>query len=639
MMIDRKRIIQSAVVLWRRLLRTPRRYTIIAPVCLAFLCILVSYFWPQTVALAYVQKTCFSHFTLAPSIYRQTSTAYTLEPSHPIKVGAVTLASTQLCVTPKIAPDAGTNTVAWSPFGLPLGQRIIVQASAHPKASLQLLDQAVPATKSLIIPLDKSDNLFTYRLLAGDKEAACVAGDKQLACDLPALKLKQGSTYTVRLARYFNGQQVGAAAERSMMTLSATTVTGSSIPANATVYDKPKSVQLTMDKKVVHARASLRRSDRPEQAPVQVDTQVTDQGVVVTWPSELERSAPYSLVVDQLEAVDGSSLVEPYQLAFTVSGGPKVTAISIGSSNVAPGTTATITFDQALSDKQGVAGGIAVTGGATVVGRSGNRVTVSLANVPRCGTVSLRVTNDLRSQYDISGGSDWNFGTRMRCHALQTIGTSVSGRSITAYIFGDGAPQVVYTGAIHGNELSTRSLLLRWVDELEANAGRIPAGMSLAVIPSINPDGVAAGRRTNANNVDLNRNFATNDWQSDITTVNNDPFPGGGGPSPLSEPESKAIANYIAAMRPRLVVSYHSIGGLLTANQYGNSNSYAQKYSQLSGYANETGSGDTFEYSISGTADDYYGQQLGVASVLIELGSHSDPQMSRNRPAMWAMLD
>lgn len=638
-MIDRSRLMAAGMVAWHRILRLPRRYLIIGLLGLVLAAVLIGYFWPRTVSLAYTQKTCFSHFTLIPAIYSQKSAGYALEPDRPIKVGSVTLAATRLCVTPKSAPIAGAATVTWSPFGLPLGQRIIVQASAHPKASLQLFDQAVPATKPLSIPLDKSDALFTYRLAVSDKEAACTAGDRKLECDLPALKLKQGSTYTVRLVRYFNNQQVGAAAEHTMMTLSAATVTGSSIAANATVYDKPKSIQLTVDKKVVRVSVSLRRVDRPEQTPVQAVAQVTDQGVTVTWEGELDRAAPYSLVLDQLEASDGSSLTEPYQLAFTVSGGPRVTAVSIGGANVAPGTIATITFDQALSDKQGVGGGIVVTGGAVVVGRAGNQVTVSLANAPRCGVVSLRVTNDLRSQYDVSGGSDWSFATRMRCHALQTIGTSVSGRSITAYVFGNGAPQVIYTAAIHGNELSTRSLLLRWVDELEANAGRIPAGMSLAVVPSINPDGVAAGRRTNANNVDLNRNFATNDWQSDITTVNNEPFPGGGGPSSLSEPESRAIANYVAATQPRVVISYHSIGGLLAANQYGNSNSYAQRYSQLSGYANTTGSGDTFEYSISGTADDYYGQQLGVGSVLVELGSHSDPQLARNRAAMWAMLE
>jgi predicted deacylase len=198
----------------------------------------------------------------------------------------------------------------------------------------------------------------------------------------------------------------------------------------------------------------------------------------------------------------------------------------------------------------------------------------------------------------------------------------------------------MFTGAIHGNEVSTRSLMNRWVDDLEANARSIPAGRSVIVIPQINPDGVASGTRTNGRNVDLNRNFGTSDWKTDITDVNNRPFPGGGGSGPMSEPETQAIASFVSRMRPSLVLSYHSIGGLLAANQYGRSNALASTYSQLSGYRNTTGqTGDTFEYSISGTADDYYGERLGIGSILIELGSHTNAQFNLNQKAMWAMVN
>lgn len=638
-MIQWRRYAGKVQSLWEILLRAPRRYTVALPIILLAISGLAGYFWPQTVELHYAQKTCFSHFTAFPGLYKQKPTAYSLESGQPVRLGAVTLAARQLCVTPKAVPEAGSTAVIWSLFGLPVGQRIIVQAAAHPQASLQAFEKAVPASKPLILPLDKSDTLFSYRLVVGDRAADCHSKDRQLSCDVPALKLVQGTTYTVRLMRYFQAQQVGSAMERTMTTLSATTVTSSSITAGSTVYDKPKSLRLGFDKQIVRVDAVLQRVDQGKPVPVATTVELHDKAIAVGWPGELDRSAQYALTLKNLEATDGSSLVEAYSLPFKVSGGPKVTNISIDSFDVPPGSIATITFDQPLSDKQGAGGGLSVSGGATIISRQENRVTVSLAGAPRCGAVSLRVTDDIRSSYDIGGGSAWSFNTRMRCHQLRTIGTSTSGRPITAYVFGDGTPQVVYTGAIHGNESSTRSLLFSWVDELEANATRIPSGISLAVIPSLNPDGVAQGRRTNGRNIDLNRNFATSDWQSDITTVNNEPFPGGGGASPLSEPESQAIASYIASTRPRLVISYHSIGGLLAANQYGNSIDYASLYAARSGYHNATGSSSTFEYAISGTADDYYGQQLGVGSVLVELGSHSDPQLARNKPAMWAMLE
>ncbi len=180
----------------------------------------------------------------------------------------------------------------------------------------------------------------------------------------------------------------------------------------------------------------------------------------------------------------------------------------------------------------------------------------------------------------------------------------------------------------------------RWIQDLEANARNIPADKTIVVVPQINPDGVAVGTRVNGRNVDLNRNFATNDWQSDVTDVNNNPFPGGGGPAPMSEPETNAIASLVQQLHPVVVLSYHSIGGVVAGNLAGGSSGYASTYSQLSGYGNVTGqTGDVFEYAVSGTADDWYAQSLGVPSVLIELSSSSYHQFDRNQKAMWAMVN
>jgi hypothetical protein len=372
---------------------------------------------------------------------------------------------------------------------------------------------------------------------------------------------------------------------------------------------------------------------------VPVDVVIKDKKVTIAWKEELERQRTFRIMLTRIEAADGSTLAKPPSIEFRTSGGPKVVRVSVGTYKVPVGAVATISFDQPIAPNQDINRIITASGGARVAGYGDRSVTVSFAGVPKCSNVAIKITDDLKSAQGIVGGSAWQYNTRTICQSVFSIGTSSKGRAMYAYSFGSGTKTVVYTGAIHGDETSTRALMLRWIDALEASPGSIPGGKRVVVIPTINPDGYASGTRTNGRNVDLNRNFNTSDWQKDITTTSNQPFPGGGGASPLSEPESAALAGYIAGLRPALVVSYHSIGGMAFANGAGNSVTLAKRYAALSGYLYPSGgSSGTFEYAISGTADDYYAENLGVSSILIELGSHSYHQFDRNQSAMWAML-
>lgn len=108
-----------------------------------------------------------------------------------------------------------------------------------------------------------------------------------------------------------------------------------------------------------------------------------------------------------------------------------------------------------------------------------------------------------------------------------SIGTSVQGRQIMMAKISDNVgtresePQFLYTGTIHGDELTGYILLLRLIDYLLSNYGTNPKVTNLVnnleiwINPLANPDGtyyggnntVANARRYNANNVDINRNF------------------------------------------------------------------------------------------------------------------------------------
>jgi len=135
-----------------------------------------------------------------------------------------------------------------------------------------------------------------------------------------------------------------------------------------------------------------------------------------------------------------------------------------------------------------------------------------------------------------------------------TLGTSVRGRPITAIELGDPAAvrRLVVVGCIHGDEpggIAIAGALERLVP---------PAGVDVWVIPDLNPDGVAAHTRQNADGIDLNRNFPYN-----FTELES---PGGlmySGTSPLSEPESKAAAAFLQRVRPTVTIWYHQAEDLV----------------------------------------------------------------------------
>ncbi|HEU5105161.1 MAG TPA: DUF2817 domain-containing protein [Solirubrobacterales bacterium] len=137
----------------------------------------------------------------------------------------------------------------------------------------------------------------------------------------------------------------------------------------------------------------------------------------------------------------------------------------------------------------------------------------------------------------------------------QVIGHSVQDRPIV--LFTSGSPEaslkVLVVGAIHGDEAAGMRVTRRLL------TGPAPRRTELLVVPTINPDGVAAGTRGNAHGVDLNRNFPFR-WR---------PLGGGeySGASPLSEPESRAAHRLILRERPDVTIWFHQPFGLIDRPQ------------------------------------------------------------------------
>lgn len=599
------------------------------------------FFTIKPVAFSYGSDSCIKYPLLFPDAHKVVgSSGYDVYATDRVTVAGFTLVSASLCFTPKEAPSEGKAEVALAPYGSTIARRnFMLDIPPQVVVNTENLTKPIPLSKNLTLNLSESDSVFAYKLEIGEKSTTCTSSDAQLLCDIKELSLQQGESYHLKLHRLFKEQQIATIVNQDVATLSATKVVDSTIKPDETLYAKPKSFDIFLDKKIVKAAATLYRYEGDQRISVSSVTTVTDTGLKIEATDDLARQTKYEVVIDSVEATDGSGLEEPYGISFKTSGGPKVTGVNVGKTGVGLGATAVISFDQPLSESQETASVVNLGGGASYAGKRGNRLLVSLKNVPKCGDFNIQINDSLQSNYEIPGGTAWTFSSRMICHTIEAIGYSSKGRPINAYYFGSGPRVVMYTGAIHGNEIGTKYLMDRWIQDLEASARSIPSDKTVVVIPQLNPDGVASGSRVNARNVDLNRNFATGDWQKDITDVNNRPFPGGGGQSPMSESETRAIAGLAQRLRPIMIASYHSIGGVVAGNQAGNSVGMASTYSQLSGYQNVTGqTGETFDYSITGTADDWYAA-MGIPSLLVELSSHTSAQFERNQKAMWRIVN
>lgn len=199
---------------------------------------------------------------------------------------------------------------------------------------------------------------------------------------------------------------------------------------------------------------------------------------------------------------------------------------------------------------------------------------------------------------------------------VMEIGTSVEGRPITVARRGDpDGWRVLVIGVIHGDEAAGLDIVARLSER------PVPAGVELYLMDSMNPDGTAADVRQNANGVDLNRNFPYN-W-GPIGEPGNWEY---AGPSAASEPETRAVVEFITERQPDLVIWYHQ-DAYMIAPADGREGSIRSRYAELTALPMDSVSGGTY----TGVAATWARQQLsanepqpGVAFI-VELGGTLPP--------------
>jgi len=248
----------------------------------------------------------------------------------------------------------------------------------------------------------------------------------------------------------------------------------------------------------------------------------------------------------------------------------------------------------------------------------------------------------------------------------EVIGKSVDGRDIRAFQFGAGEKTLVFVGAIHGGyEWNSALLSYEIIDHLTANPDAFPSDLEVVVIPVANPDGLnkvvgtssrffakdapqfdfadeisledsVVSGRFNANDVDLNRNFDCK-WQAEAVWRD---YTVGAGTKAFSEPESRAIRDYLTRVSPEAVVFFHSASnGVYTSFCEGDAlkgtSDLLAIYSDATGY---TRFDDYPYYEVTGDAADWL-STLNIPAISVELSKHTVIEWEKNLAGIEAMFE
>jgi murein peptide amidase A len=241
------------------------------------------------------------------------------------------------------------------------------------------------------------------------------------------------------------------------------------------------------------------------------------------------------------------------------------------------------------------------------------------------------------------GGSETSEVSGTPDVSYEVIGRSVEGRPLEIYTFGGGPDQRLIIAGIHGGyEYNSARLAEELIAYLQDNPQAIPGDKTLYILRNLNPDGEARAHgpdgRTNANGVDLNRNFPAN-WEKNYRRSGCwQERPVTAGLAPASEPETQAVIAFVQDhIGIQAAISYHSAalgifpGGLPPDKDAIN---LAETLAAVSGY----------RYPPMDTGCIYTGEMVnwlavqGIPAVDIELTNHRDIDFEINLKVLDAFL-
>lgn len=209
----------------------------------------------------------------------------------------------------------------------------------------------------------------------------------------------------------------------------------------------------------------------------------------------------------------------------------------------------------------------------------------------------------------------------------EVVGKSTENRDIYKIEKGTGDSTTLIIGGFHGDEFNGVELSLAFaaylnVLENEAVLSRV------VLIPVLNPDGLIRGKRLNANGVDINRNFPTENWSPKARAPRYNP-----GKKPASEKETRLMMKLIDQIKPSRIISIHA--PLEVVNYDGPAKSLATLMANYNGYPI---SGD-IGYPTPGSFGNYAGVERRIPTITLELpGGPFAPMWESNKAALEATL-
>ena len=169
-------------------------------------------------------------------------------------------------------------------------------------------------------------------------------------------------------------------------------------------------------------------------------------------------------------------------------------------------------------------------------------------------------------------------------------------------------------------------------------------GANILFIPCLNPDGMALGTRTNANGVDLNRNFPTKNWGEDntakldnsensqaqqndnshssspLTLYSSNKSPYFGGEFAGSEIETQFVMEIIEEYKPEKILTLHA--PYKVVNYDGPAKDWAESVSKIINYPVE----ESIGYPTPGSFGTYAGIERNIPVITLELDEEIPPE-------------